>query len=228
MTRTRTAMGNRVAPRRIVAVRSSLGRSMWELDYPASRYTPSVAFRSETQMLRDRCEKLEEELAALREETARLDTELQERFLLLWPTRDPDLRQCRAHASIDLWFFAGGFGVGALVAAGFGNLGALFFAFLAAVPLQIRSMRTVVDRRQKAFATRFPWSPRALQAKYPIGDLEVRRHVKHSKGNKTITHEVVSNGRIVANGMSQAAAERLALEIKDFLGVQQGGTPLTE
>jgi hypothetical protein len=67
-------------------------------------------------MLRDRCAQLEGELATLREEAERLDADLEARFILLWPTRDPDLRQCRAHSSLDLWFIAGGLGVGAIVA----------------------------------------------------------------------------------------------------------------
>jgi hypothetical protein len=171
-------------------------------------------------MLRNRCAQLEGELATLREEAERLDADLEARFILLWPTRNADLRQCRAHASLDLWFIAGGLGIGAIVAAAFGNLGAVFLAALAAAPLQIRSMRTVVDRRRRAFATRFPWSRRALEAKHPLGDVVVRRHVKRSKGNTTITYEVVSGGRILADGMSQATAERLAREIEDFLGAK--------
>jgi hypothetical protein len=139
---------------------------------------------------------------------------------LLRATRDPDIRTIREWHSKLRWV-GGALIVCAIVFAIFVHLrGAAALLALAMFPLVLATQRTVVNRRSATFDVRFPWTGDAAPAHEPIsGDrIRVRRDVTKSKGTVDITFAVVVGDTDLASGMGGEDAERLAGELRDFLG----------
>jgi len=119
----------------------------------------------------------------------------------------PQQRRFRTHWNSDWVVFQIVFGVGA-IAVGFYRwpLSVLFGAFFA-YATWIWSRRTTVDRAR------------------PLEHLRVVRRVKKSKGTTTITYDILSGGRTIADGLPAKTAALLANELCDFFGVPRVAVP---
>lgn len=141
---------------------------------------------------------------------------------LLRHTRHPDIRRFRTHRSPDWPILTVALG---LCAVGLGiwlrPLASVPLAGLAGFTAYLWSLRTIVDRRRRAFAVRAPFSPWALEATHLIEQLSTQRHVKTSRGTRTVTYQVVAGDRIVADGMGEPEAHELARQLIEFLARDQ-------
>jgi hypothetical protein len=112
----------------------------------------------------------------------------------------PEQRRFRRHWSGDWVVFQIVFGVAAIVGGVYRWPLALFFGAFFAFATWARLQRTIVDRAQ------------------PLEPLRVARHVKTSKGTKTVTFEIHAGDRLLADGLPAKTAGELAHELCDFLG----------